>query len=326
MRAIESTSNEDRWVSLVAREARGEELTCDEDDFRRCFEEEHPEALDERGLWGELGALGDPRGGEPEMSDEAMLDRVLAKRHATPAPVRARSKPLLRRSVAGGFAAVVLAAALVLAIAAELVGPFGSSEPKNEERLDAIEEAPLPRPKGYAPPPSPAFVAEDAGIDAVESAEEAAPDLSHSPRPEGSRRAEAPSNEARVAPLPESADDLLKRAQVHLGEGRTASAIEAYKRLLARYPGSVEARVALVSLGQLSLGGGDAAGALNYFNQYLAGSGPLGMEARLGRIQALRRLGRTGDELAAIHDFLARYPDSVHAPRLRARAEAPPAK
>jgi hypothetical protein len=48
------------------------------------------------------------------------------------------------------------------------------------------------------------------------------------------------------------------------------------------------------------------------------------MEARLGRIQALRRLGRTGDELAAIRDFLARYPDSVHAPRLQNRLDATP--
>jgi tetratricopeptide (TPR) repeat protein len=183
-------------------------------------------------------------------------------------------------------------------------------------------------------------VAEDAGADAAVSPEEAtlgeaseaseAPDSSNSLnpsnvtsllRPEDSRRGEAPARDGRGA---ESADDLLKTAQVHLGEGRTASAIEAYKRLLARYPGSVEARVALVSLGQLSLGGGDAAGALNYFDRYLSGSGPLGMEARLGRIQALRRLGRTGDELAAIQDFLARYPDSVHAPRLRARLSAPP--
>jgi hypothetical protein len=325
MRAIESTSNEDRWAALVAREARGEELTGEEDELRRRFEEEHPEASDERGLWGELGALGDPRDGDPAMSDAAMLERVLAAHRAAP-PARARSKPLLRHRVAGAFAGFAIASALVLAIAAELVGPFGS--PKvDEEKRDRTEEAPAPQGLVVPPPQAPLDTAVDAGVDAAISPEEAtgasaSPDLSRSLRPEDSRPGEAPSKDGRAAP--ESADDLLKWAQVHLGEGRTASAMDAYKRLLARYPGSVEARVALVSLGQLSLGGGDAAGALNYFDRYLAGAGPLGMEARLGRIQALRRLGRTGDELAAIRDFLARYPDSVHAPRLQNRLDATP--
>lgn len=321
-----STTDEDRWAALVSREARGETLTCEEDDFRRRFEDRHPETSGERGLWEALGALGDPRGGEAEMSDEAMLERVLSSHRA--AFVRPRSKPLLRRSVAGGFAAIALAAALVLAVAAELVGPFGSPAPGEDKKLDGIEEAP----KNHALPPPPldvdVAVDADAGVDAAEAREDAqeAESPLNSLEPGEPKRIEAPSKEGRGNPASESADDLLKSAQIHLGEGRTASAIEAYKKLLARYPGSVEARVALVSLGQLSLGGGDAAGALRYFERYLAGSGPLGMEARLGRIQALRRLGRTGDELAAIHDFLARHPDSVHAPRLRSRIEAPPSK
>lgn len=328
----ESTSSEDRWAAIVAREARGEALTREEDELRRRFEEEHPEAADERGLWEGLGRLGDARGDEAEMSDEAMLANVLAKHRS--APVRARAKPLLRRGVAGAFAGLSLAAALVLAVAAELVGPFGSP-PAEEKPPEQIEDPRGPEKKGFVGAQGgPVDAAEDAGVDAAVSVEEAAseeaaaaPDVAHpSLRPEDSRRGEAPSKEGRPsgAHAAESADDLLKSAQVHLGEGRTASAIEAYKRLLARYPGSVEARVALVSLGQLSLGGGDAAGALAYFDRYLAGSGPLGMEARYGRIQALRRLGRTGDELAAIDDFLARYPDSVHAPRLRARQGANP--
>jgi tetratricopeptide (TPR) repeat protein len=326
---MDSTSDEDRWAALVAREARGEELTPEEDELRRRFEEEHPEAAAERGLWEGLGGLGDPRDGVAEMSDAAMLERVLAKHREASPPARAR--PLLRRGVAGAFAGVALAAALVLAVAAELVGPFGKSAP---ERPDQIEETPAP--KGHAAPPlqGPADAVIDAGADAAVTLEEAReeaeatttapPDLAAPLRPADSRQRDSSFRDLRGAPAPESADDLLKSAQVHLGEGRTSSAISAYKQLLARYPGSVEARVALVSLGQLSLGGGDAAGALTYFDRYLAGSGPLGMEARLGRIQALRRLGRTGDELAAIHDFLARYPDSVHAPRLRSRLDANP--
>ncbi len=121
-----------------------------------------------------------------------------------------------------------------------------------------------------------------------------------------------------------SADELLRDAQLALAAGRDADASAAYLALLARHPGSPEARVALVSLGRLSLSGGDPAAALGYFERYLAsaaGLGGLGVEARYGRIEALRQLGRESDERAAIDDFLSRHGDSVYAARLRARAE-----
>lgn len=340
MSAVETTSGEDRWAALVARQARGEELSKDEAEQVARFEAENPEVAGERGLWEGLGALGDPREGEPEMSDAAMLERVLSQHRAAeiPPPARPRARPLVRRGVAGAFAGIALAAALVLAIAAELVSSNKPPPPPEDESSGQNIEAPAPHPRGLTGQ-NPADVEVDAGADAAVAPDpapsEAAAaatttelDPSRALRPDDAKHAAAPSRDGHPAgaPAPESADALLKSAQVHLGEGNRAGAIDAYNRLLARYPGSVEARVALVSLGQLSLGGGDAAAALSYFDRYLAGAGPLGMEARYGRIQALRRLGRAGDELAAIQDFLTRYPESVHAPRLRARLEAVPAK
>ncbi|HTN89367.1 MAG TPA: tetratricopeptide repeat protein, partial [Sorangium sp.] len=116
-----------------------------------------------------------------------------------------------------------------------------------------------------------------------------------------------------------SAEALLVRAQSRLGQGKSAEASAAYRALLAQHPSSPEARAALVSLGQIALQQGKAAEALGYFDRYLAGAGPLAAEARVGRVQCLRRLGRAADERAAIADFLSRHGDSVHAPRLRAR-------
>ncbi|WP_437926343.1 tetratricopeptide repeat protein [Sorangium sp. So ce291] len=116
-----------------------------------------------------------------------------------------------------------------------------------------------------------------------------------------------------------SAEALLVRAQSRLGQGKSAEASAAYRALLAQHPSSPEARAALVSLGQIALQQGKAAEALGYFERYLAGAGPLAAEARVGRVQCLRRLGRTADERAAIADFLSRHGESVHAPRLRAR-------
>ena len=45
---------------------------------------------------------------------------------------------------------------------------------------------------------------------------------------------------------------------------------------------------------------GDPKGALAPLNAYLKRGGPIAVEARAARIEALRRLNRTGDEMAAI--------------------------
>jgi tetratricopeptide (TPR) repeat protein len=126
----------------------------------------------------------------------------------------------------------------------------------------------------------------------------------------------------RTAPLPRSADALLTHAQEQLRDGKTRAAMRTYKRLVERFPASREAKAALVSMGRLALQHGEAKQALAHFDAYLAASaGPLVEEARYGRIRALRRLGRSTQELKSIEAFLADHGESIYAPRLKKRAE-----
>jgi hypothetical protein len=98
----------------------------------------------------------------------------------------------------------------------------------------------------------------------------------------------------------------------------TQEANHAYQRLLQEYPGSAEARVALVSRGELQLAQlADASAALGSFDTYLRGGGALRQEASYGRIRALRRLGRLREAEAATRAFLSAYPRSVQAATLR---------
>lgn len=116
----------------------------------------------------------------------------------------------------------------------------------------------------------------------------------------------------------ESAATLLERARELRAAGRYAGAGAAYQRLLREHAGSAEARVALVSLGELQLSQlGDAASALRSFDGYLRGGGALRQEASYGRIRALRRLGRLSEARAAAQTFIGAYPQSVQAAALK---------
>jgi tetratricopeptide (TPR) repeat protein len=328
----------ERWAAIVAAEARGEPVSHEDAEHRRRFEEDHPEAVKEEGsLWAGLGALGDRREGEEELSDAALLQRVLARASAgEAAPELAKVAPLpprkggMRRGVAGIFAGVAFAAALA-ALAAEILSSRAPEPPPGapQEAAPSVGAvAPLvPRgPRGGAPSAAEEDPASDPApsSDAPEKAADLSPGAAPGAAPGAVNEKERAGGAGGHAGAPrESADDLLKEAQARLGEGRTADAVTAYKTLLERYPSSGEARAALVSLGRLSLSGGSAAEALGYFERYLAGAGgPLRVEARYGRIQALRRLGRAGDELTAIQEFLAAHGESVYAARLRERALA----
>jgi len=113
-------------------------------------------------------------------------------------------------------------------------------------------------------------------------------------------------------------DQLLAAARTHRSGGRFTEAAATYRRLLRERPGSAEARIALVSLGELQLSElGDAKGALASFEAYLRAPGDLAQEASYGRIRALRRLGRRSEELLAIQAFLRAYPSSIQAAALR---------
>ncbi|WP_438033477.1 tetratricopeptide repeat protein [Sorangium sp. So ce204] len=315
--------------------------------------EPHAARLDPRGA--RLGPGGarvephaarlDPRGARVEAAPEST------------ARLRAAPRPMLRRGIAGSLAGVAVAATLLAALAAELFdGPAQAPPPTPSETLDpsgarrtvlslptlSVPEAPPPgagaptgKPSPGAGEPSPGAGAPSSGADAPSG--EPPPGAS-APAAEPSPGAGAPTGEPATAsaasardraqqpPRPRAEEPatgpqaLLLRAQTQLGQGKSAEANASYRALLAQYPASPEARAALVSLGQIALHQGKAAEALGYFDRYLAGAGgPLAAEARVGRVQSLRRLGRAADERAAIADFLARHGESVHAPRLRAR-------
>jgi hypothetical protein len=133
----------------------------------------------------------------------------------------------------------------------------------------------------------------------------------------------APSATAAVpAPSASTGGDaasLLREAQAMRAAGRGNEARRIYQEITTRYPSSAEAQAVRISLGQLELGAGNADRALESFDAYLATGGALAQEAQLGRIAALRALGRSKDELAAIDAFLATYPSSLHADALKTR-------
>ena len=122
------------------------------------------------------------------------------------------------------------------------------------------------------------------------------------------------------APPAASASDLLELARQERAQRRYAAAALAYRKLEQSFPGSAEARAALVSLGQLQLGQlGQPEAALRSFQAYLTAPGQLQQEAEHGSILALQKLGRKAEERRAIDAFLARYPKSVQAGALQER-------
>ncbi len=265
-------------------------------------------------MFAALRSLGEPRAGE--IDDATMLARVLGAandvavvplpegsrsfdREAAAPAVKPRARPTFRRGVAMAFAGLAIAATVAYA-AQQYVRSLPPEAPPVPTEGPAPSGAPSVRSVAPRPAPAPS--------ETPSATEEAPPAPSTSAAPEEP----APTVSAPPAPPP-TADDLLKRAQKLYTAGDMAGATAAYRALVARYPGSGEARAALISLGQLALAGGRAGEALSDFDRYLASGGPLSTEARVGRIGALRALGRTSEERAAIEDFLARSGSSVHA-------------
>jgi TolA-binding protein len=121
-----------------------------------------------------------------------------------------------------------------------------------------------------------------------------------------------------------SAEQLLKSINEARRQNDTAQAMQLYRRLQRQYPGSLEEATATYSLGRhLYQSGEDTEGALSLFNRYLAESpnGTLAEEARLGRAQALQRLGRSSEERQAWLDLLSAHPRSGYAETARRRLD-----
>jgi TolA-binding protein len=117
-----------------------------------------------------------------------------------------------------------------------------------------------------------------------------------------------------------SAAELFSNANQARRASDPARATRLYRLLQRKFPGSEEAQLSWVTLGSLQLNGGNPAGALSTFNRYLSRGGrSLEAEALYGQAQALRQLGRSGEERNAWERLLARYPGSGYAPQARER-------
>jgi tetratricopeptide (TPR) repeat protein len=116
------------------------------------------------------------------------------------------------------------------------------------------------------------------------------------------------------------ATTLQHRAQQARGAGEFRVAAGLYKQLVTSHPRSAEARVALVALGDLQLDKlGQPRAALRNYDRYVKAPGPLSEEAWHGRVRALAKMGRTGEEHIGIRAYLQRFPAGFYAESLRAR-------
>ncbi len=131
----------------------------------------------------------------------------------------------------------------------------------------------------------------------------------------------APAGSAPESVHEPSSADLLVAAREKRMRGDLEGQVAAYRELFGKHGTSPEAYAALVPYGEIQLARlGDANAALVSFERYLAGRGPLAVEAAYGRVRALRALGRAAEERAAIEAFVTAYPDFAATPSLRERA------
>jgi ferric-dicitrate binding protein FerR (iron transport regulator) len=129
-----------------------------------------------------------------------------------------------------------------------------------------------------------------------------------------------------VEPRPQrTTPDELSVARQLRARGLFTRAAEVYRSVYARSPSSETGRAALMALASLQLSSlNDPTAALASFEAYLAsGAGPLRQQADYGKIRALRRLGRTAEELKATRAFIERYPKAPEARLLKERSSGP---
>ena len=121
-----------------------------------------------------------------------------------------------------------------------------------------------------------------------------------------------------------SIEALLERARRCRVDQDWSGEAAAYELLIETYPGSPEAILCRVPLGQVRLEQLEQPGhALVSFRDYtaLAPEGPLLEEARWGEADALYELGRTEEAQDAVQRFLDHHPSSLYAPRAAERLE-----
>jgi TolA-binding protein len=124
------------------------------------------------------------------------------------------------------------------------------------------------------------------------------------------------------APLPvPTARQLLAAGTAARASGDRTGAVGFFRQLQDLHPGTAEARVALVSSGQLLLDAGDFAGAAAAFNAYRrqAPAGALVEEALDGLARSFAGLQRFDDERQVWRELSVRFPRSAYLPRATER-------
>lgn len=132
---------------------------------------------------------------------------------------------------------------------------------------------------------------------------------------------EVPASPSAAAPSAETAASLFSSANAARRAGRGTEALRRYEQLQTRFPESREARTSRAIVAELMLEE-DPSAAASAYDDYLDEGGRLGEEALVGRAEALREAGRHAEEAASWRELLARYPESLHAGRARARLAA----
>jgi TolA-binding protein len=261
--------------------------------------------------------------------DDVLVARLAARaaeRAANPvaaAPLRRRKRPLVLllaaslalASTAGAGAGVVYY--MKSERTAEVPPPV--SAPQSRAKSLGARAAPRLSPTAPAPahePPTsdgPTVVPLSAAAPAPKSPATSAP----TPAPASPAAASKPGPATSTSDAL-SASSLFAQANRQRLSGDTRGAIVLYEMLTERHPGTPEASLAELSLGNLLLQTGDASGALTHFRR--AGStGALGSEALWGEANALKTLGRSGEERQTLERLLARYPDGAYAKAARKR-------
>jgi TolA-binding protein len=144
-----------------------------------------------------------------------------------------------------------------------------------------------------------------------------APSPSPSPSPSRPSALEPPPVASSEPPGREAATIAFARAVDAREQGRIDDAIASFRALQSQYPGTPEALVSLVSLGELCLRTGAASEALASFTDYARNvpDGALAPEALAGHARALASLGRTVDSEAIWRELARRFPASPYARR-----------
>jgi len=233
---------------------------------------------------------------------------------ATPVPIRSR---VHRRRVIA-----ITAAALALASGAAALMTTHGPTPNAPQTLSALARGNTPavtpahKPKASVPSTNAVPPAAASKL-APMPRELLGVERAHKPTAPNPRPSDSPSADEAVGL---TAAELFSNANQARRASDPARATQLYRLLQRKFPGSEEAQLSLVTLGSLQLNGGNPAGALTTFNRYLSRGGrSLEAEALYGQAQALRRLGRSGEERNAWERLLARHPGSGYAPQARDR-------